>query len=122
MSCFSNVSLWLYQNRTLPWIFFGECSYFFQDIYLFKPPNNHCFDKVLQGQLSLCNQRNIVIALRTLVKSHKSLNPIPYPLTLFPTLSLLLTLFRMDLFFRDAHGWWGAKRPPSLTSVTHILQ
>ena len=74
VSCFSNVTLWLYQNRTLAWIFFEECSYFFRDIYLFsKPPNNHCFDKVPQGLLSLCNRRNIVIALRTPAKSHKGL-------------------------------------------------
>ena len=72
--CFSNVTLWLYQNRTLPWKFFEEYSYFFRDIYLFsKPPNDHCFDTVPQGQLSLCNWRNIVIALRTAVKFHKGL-------------------------------------------------
>ena len=35
----------------------------------------------------------------------------------------ILTLFRMDIF-GAAHGWGGegAKRPPSLKSVTHILQ
>ena len=47
---------------------------FFRDLYLFsEPPNNLCFDKDLQGQLSKCNRRNTVIALRTLVKSHKGL-------------------------------------------------
>ena len=35
--------------------------------------------------------------------------------------SYVLTLFRMGIF-RAAHGWRGAKRPPSLKSVTHILQ
>ena len=36
----------------------------------------------------------------------------------------ILTLFRIDIF-GAAHGWQGgggAKRPPSLNSVTHILQ
>ena len=71
VSCSSNVTLWLYQNRTLPWIFFEECSYFFWNIYLFsEPPNNHCFDKAPQGQLSLCNRRDTVIPLRTPGKSH----------------------------------------------------
>ena len=32
-----------------------------------------------------------------------------------------LTLFMMDIF-ETAHGWGGAKRPPSLKSVIHILQ
>ena len=32
-----------------------------------------------------------------------------------------LTLFRMGLF-GPAHGWEGAKRPPSLKSATNILQ
>ena len=33
-----------------------------------------------------------------------------------------LTLFRMG-FFRAAHGWGRAKKaPPSINSVTHILQ
>ena len=46
----------------------------FWDLYLFsEPPNNHCFDKAPQGQLSKCNWRNTVIALRTPVKSHKGL-------------------------------------------------
>ena len=46
----------------------------FRDIYLFsEPPNNDCFDKAPQGQLSKCNRRNAVIALRTPVKSHKDL-------------------------------------------------
>ena len=74
VSCFSNVTRWLYQNRNLTWVFFEECSSFFRDIYLFsEPPNNHCFNKASQGQLSLCNWRNTVTALRTLVKSHKGL-------------------------------------------------
>ena len=33
----------------------------------------------------------------------------------------ILTLFRMG-FFGAAHGWGVAKRPPSLKSVTHIIQ
>ena len=71
---FSNDTLWLYKSRTLPWIFFDECSYFFRDLYLFsEPPKNHCFDKALQEQLSLCYRRNTLIALRTPVKSHKGL-------------------------------------------------
>ena len=54
--------------------FFEECSYFFRNLYLFsEPPNNHCFYKVLQGQLSKSNQRNTVVALKTPVKSHKGL-------------------------------------------------
>ena len=32
-----------------------------------------------------------------------------------------LTLFRIH-HFRDAHGWEGSKKAPSLKSVTHILQ
>ena len=36
-------------------------------------------------------------------------------------LSHILTLFRMG-FFGATHGWGRPKRPPSLKSVTHILQ
>ena len=69
VSCFSNVNLWLYQNRTLPWIFFEECSYFFHNLYLFsEPTNNHCFDTVAPGQLSKCNRRNTITTISTLIK------------------------------------------------------
>ena len=74
VSCFSNVTLWFYQNETVPWIFFKKCSYFFRDLYLFSElANNNCFDKSPQVQLSKCNRRNTVIALRAPVKSHKGL-------------------------------------------------
>ena len=74
VSCFSNVTLWLCQNKIPPWIFFEECSYFFRVLYLFiEPPNNHCFDRAVQGQLSKCNRRNTVTAMRTPIKPHKDL-------------------------------------------------
>ena len=69
-SCFSNVTLWLYQNRTPPWIFPKECSDFFRDPYLFGEPNNY-FDTAAQRKLSKCNRRITVTVLRTLVKSPK---------------------------------------------------
>ena len=41
----------------------------FWDLYLFsEPPNNHCFDRVVQGQLSKCSKRNTATAVRTLAK------------------------------------------------------
>ena len=53
---------------------FREMFLLFRDIYLLiEPPNNHCFDKAPQGQLSKCNRRNTVIAFRTPVESHKGL-------------------------------------------------
>ena len=69
VSCFSNVNLWLYQNRTPPWMFFKGCSYFFHDFYLFsEPTNNHCFDWAAQGQLSKCNRRNSITTISSLIK------------------------------------------------------
>ena len=68
-SCFSNITLRFYQNRTPPWIFSEEYS----DLYLSREPNNYCFDRAVQGQLFKCNWRNTETALRTLAKSHKYL-------------------------------------------------
>ena len=78
MSCFSNVNLWLYQNRTPPWIFFEECSYLFHDLYLLSEPrNNHCFERAAQGQLSKCKRRNnynFLIKSSWLTQNEKELN------------------------------------------------
>ena len=69
VSCFNNVNLWLYQNRTPPWTFSEEYSYFFHDLYLFsEPTNNHCFDRAARGQLSKCNRRNIITTISSLIK------------------------------------------------------
>ena len=78
VSCFSNVNLWLYQNRTPPWIFFEECSYLFHDLYLLSEPrNNHCFERAAQGQLSKCKRRNkynFLIKSSWLTQNEKELN------------------------------------------------
>ena len=66
-SYLGNVTLWFYEDRTPPWIFFEECSDLFRDLYLSSQPNNYCFDKTVHRQLSKCKWRNTVTALRTLV-------------------------------------------------------
>ena len=69
VSYFSIVNMWLYQNRTSPWIFIEECSYFFHDLYLFsEPTNNHCLDRAAQGQLPKCNLRNTITTISSLIK------------------------------------------------------
>ena len=43
------------------------------DVYLFSKPNSYCFSRAAQGQLSECNKRHTVTALRAKIKSHKVL-------------------------------------------------
>ena len=52
VSCFSNVALWFYQNRTPPRIFSEEYSDPFWGLYFVNDANNYCFDRAAQGQLS----------------------------------------------------------------------
>ena len=68
----------------------------------------------------------IDIDYKDFMKIYRECTKEPYSfLTIDTTLpaSDLLTLFRIG-FFRAAHGWrgLGKKDPPSLQSVTHILQ
>ena len=72
-TCFSNVTLWIYENKTPPWKFSEKCLDYFRDLYLFSEPDNYCFDRATPGQLSDCNWRNTVTVLKTLVKFHKCL-------------------------------------------------
>ena len=84
----TNVLVPPFQNFLGPSPFSYENSIFFQTNYftkqlkttdckeifcLFGMPNDCCFPWAAQGQLLQCNRRNIVIVLRTVVKSHKGL-------------------------------------------------
>ena len=53
------------QNSSKPLIVKGFC--------LLRMSNDCCFRRAVQGQLPQCNRRNIVIVLKTVVKSHKGL-------------------------------------------------
>ena len=53
------------QNSSRPLIVKGFC--------LLRMSNDCCFRRAVQGQLPQCNRRNIVIVLKTVVKSHKGL-------------------------------------------------
>ena len=70
-SCFSNITLWFHQNRTPPWIFSEACSDFPRDLYLYRGPKNTVLIGLHKGNCLKCNWRNIVTALRKLVKPYK---------------------------------------------------
>ena len=46
---FSNITLWIYENKTPPWKFFKKCFDYFQDLYLFSELNYYYFDRAAPG-------------------------------------------------------------------------
>ena len=38
-TCFSNVTLWIYESKTPQLKFFEKCTDYFRDLYLYSEPN-----------------------------------------------------------------------------------